>query len=295
MKRDLFFTHEGRMKMAFAAPIALIAFFASQYLAAAIFGALSAFALEQWGVTQKSLPYAPAWLQTAAASYPSIEALFSALFSFFAVSLCARFLRKRPIQLHFRHIPAGAGIGSCLSVAAFVLLYATDSVRTMACTPPGFWAEAFAFLGTAASVLATEALVGGFFFREADSAGLFGRASLRIALFALLNALTYVLSAYWTLPALLSTAAMSVACAALYDRRSFLSAAALRCFWSFIAHRVLGFSASGMFFETYPVSQDWLTGGDLGLESGWLCAILFSAAAVLILRFFRKSAENRRQ
>lgn len=282
MTKHRFSSPNGALRPAISVPLTLCAFFAAQWLGAWGFGQISSLLLSAWGVTDKSLPYAPAWLQTAIASYGALESAAGAIAACFAVLLCAKFLFRRPLRLHCRHILLGSGIGFALSAAAFAVCMLTGSTRCMAAGSVSIAAECITVIGTFFCALAPEALLGGVFFPL-----LRGNRWLRIAVFAALNLVMYVLGVYWTAPALLAAAALSAACAALYETKSFWAAAALRCFFSVFAHRLFGFSANGapsLFFETYPVSRDWLTGGDLGLESGWLCAALFLLAAVLIIR-----------
>lgn len=286
MKRDMFFDADGRLRMGLAAPAAIALYFAAQYIAAAGFGLISGALLKAWGVTAKSLPYAPHWLQTALAGIGSLESVVQGLAGLLAVWFCARFLRKRRLGLRAGHIGTGAGIGFALAAAAFVLLRTTDSVRCMAADRLYPLAELFAALGALGAALAPEALLGGFFAPEMR-----GRPWVRALTFMVLNALMYVLGAAWSVPAIACALAMSAACAVLYERLSFAAAAAMRGFFGVFAHRLFGFSAvgaPGMFFETYPVSRDWLTGGDAGLEAGWLCAALFAACAALAWKTMKK-------
>ncbi len=268
-----------------ASPLLVALFFAAQWLGAWLFGLGSQALLNLWGVTQKTLPYAPQWLQTLLSCYGSLEAIAQGLFGFAAAWLGAKYLRKKPIRLQFGHILSGAGIGFGLSAIAFVLLKCTGSVRTMGSGSVGILSEILTLLGAFFAVLGPEALLGGCFFDHLPK-----KNPLWLAVFALLNALLYILSAYWTPAAIIGALAMSAACALLYWKQSFLAAAALRCAWVFGAHRIFGFSANGapgIFFETYPVSRDWLTGGAMGLEGGWLYAILLCAACAIL--FFAKS------
>jgi len=288
MKKTLFLDAQGRLRMAFAAPFVLIAFFAAQVLGARGFALLSEALLGAWGVTGKTLPYAPAWLQTAITNYGSLEAIVQGLLGFLSVAFCAKFLRKRALCMRGRHILLGAGIGFGLSAAAFAVLFGTGSVRCMAAGGIYPLSELIAALGAIASAFAPEALLGGFFYPETHC-----RPWIAAALFTVLNALLYVLGAVWSLPSIACVLAMSAACAALYMRRSFAAAAALRSFFGIFAHRLFGFSATGapgLFFETFPVARDWLTGGDLGLESGWLCAALFGLCAAFVWIFLKNDA-----
>ena len=288
MSKNFFTGQSGALKNIFAVPAAVIAFFAAQFLGAWAFDSVAALLLELWGVTAKSLPYAPAWLRTCIASYSSLRMAFSGLTAASAVLLCARFLLKKRIFAPWRHIASGAGIGSCLSALAFLILYPTGCVRIMRASGIYPLAELISFAGAAAAAFSAEALLGGFL----CSASSIRRSWIKRIAFTALGTVFYGLSAPWSLPALMSVGAMSALCALLYEKRSFWAAASVRCFWAFCAHRVLGFSANGVpgiFFETYPVSRDWLTGGDLGLESGWLCVLLFAAAALFVHRFTKNN------
>lgn len=276
---DLLFRN-NRLRMGLAMPLAFALYFTAQLLGARGFGLLSAMILNAWGVTQKSLPYAPAWLSTLLSSYSALEAIASGLLGFFAIWLSTRIFRKRRLCPQCGHICLGACMGLTLSCLAFVLLYCVGGVRCMRSMHCSVLSEVLALLSAAAAALGPETLLGGLLYPEMHL-----RDGFSIALFTLLNALMYILSSYWTLPAILSVFAMSAACAVLYVCKSFWASAALRCFWIFGAHRIFGFSAAGvpgMFFETFPVSHDWLTGGDFELEAGWLCAILFTACALVI-------------
>lgn len=286
----------GRMTTAWFVPLSLLLFFFAQWLGAWALGRISLGLFSVWGVTEKSIVYAHVWLQTAVGCYGSLEAAAQGLLSLLALSLAMRFLRKESLPFRLRHIFCGAGIGFALSGIAFAVLRLSGSVRTMPAAAVSPLGEALTLLGAFFAVLGPEALVGGVLFQTAFSAAEKTAAeSTRMEivlslLFALLGSLFYLLSCAPTPGAITVCLCMSLACTALYLRRSYLSAAAMRCFWTFSAHRVFGFSASGdagMFLETYPVSRDWLTGGDLGLESGWLCALLFALAALAIWKFLR--------
>lgn len=274
----------GRLRMALAAPVMLVSFFCAQYAAAWGLSALFSRLLQLWGVTNKTLPYAPDFLRTIVSCYGSLEMLLQGLAGFGAAALCALFLRKTRFSFRPGHILPGFGIGFGLSAVCFVLLRATDSVRCMAAGETSALAEGLHAAGVFAYALATEALIGGSLYSRRL------RPTLAVPLYAALNCAMYVLSVPFTLPALLGALALSAACSVLYQKRSFWAAAALRGAFSLSAHRLFGFShtgAPGIFFETFPVSRDWLTGGDLGLESGWLCAVLFAACAALLWIFLK--------
>ena len=276
MKRNSCITLRG-----LAAPLTFAAFILIQALGVWAFDALAALLLEIWGVTAKTLLYAPAWLQTALASYFSLRSLVCGALGYGGVLLCARYLYKDRLHVQWRHIALGAGIGICLSALAFAILMPTGSVRTMKAHGVFPLAELFSFAGAAFSALSAESLLGGVLYR----ASRLRRPWLKRLVFVLLGALLYGLSASWSFLSILSVFAMSALCASLYEKRSFWASAAVRCFWAFGTHRIFGFSANGtpgIFFETYPVSRDWLTGGDFGLESGLLCAVLFAAAAFIV-------------
>lgn len=293
--KDLFVCG-GRLRTGWALILVLIACVFAQWLGAWGFSALTQKLFALWGVTEKSVSYAPQWLQTAIGCYGSLEAAAQGLCGLAAAWLGARFLLGQRLPGRIRHIFTGAGIGFALSALAFALLRLTDSVRTMPSGGMSPLAEVLSLLGALGSALAPEALLGGIVFAlAAPHANISLQKGLLFVAFALLNALLYALSCPWTPAALASLLCMSAACAMLYARQSWLGAVALRCFWSFSAHRIFGFSSTGltgMFFETYPVSRDWLTGGDYGLESGWLCALLFAAATWCIYRIFRNGGRN---
>jgi len=290
MKRNLLRDAQGRLKPALAAPIVLVLYFASRILAGHGFVLLSAGLFRFWGLTDKSLPYAPLWLQICAANLLSLQSAVQSLFGLLCVLLCAKFLRKSPLRIRIRHIYLGAGIGFGLSAAAFVLLFCTGSVRCMPAAGVFPLAEAIVCLDALASAFAAEALLGGFLAPQ-----LRVKPMARLVLMTAAGALLYVPTAYWTLPSIACVLAMAASCAVLYEKRSFAAAAALRGGFAVFAHRLLGFSAEGapgIFFETYPVSRDWLTGGDFGLESGWLCAALFAAGAIVLWKYLRKETER---
>lgn len=279
------------VKYAFFMPLTVGLYLLMQIFAPWAFDALSALLLETWGVTPKALPYAPLWLRTALASYASLRSLFAGAVSFSAMLLCMRFFAHIPCRVLWRHIALGAGIGICLSAAAFAILVPTGSARVMKSAGIYPLAEFISFAGASFAALSAESLLGGALWNAAKLKKIW----FKRALFVLLGALMYGLSAPWHLLSLLTVCAMSALCVFLYEKRSFWAAAAVRCFWAFGVHRVFGFSANGtpgIFFETYPVSRDWLTGGDLGLESGLLCAVLFAAAAFIVCKFLKIPASE---
>ena len=243
----------------------------------ALYGALTAY----WGVSAKTLPYAPGWMRALLNGWGALAAAAQGLVCLLAVALCARFLAKRPLRWRTGHIAPGACIGCLCAVAAFAALRLTDSVRTAPAAGTGPAFECAALCAAVGSALAPEAFAGHVLY---SLAGTRWNRWLRLALFTLLDAALYILQAPRVPLGAACALAMAAACAALYEKRSWMSAASLRAAWHFTAYRVCGFGAAGgMFCETYPVSRDWLTGGDLGPEAGVMALALFLGAAALVL------------
>ena len=73
------------VKYAFFMPLAVGLYLLIQIFAPWAFDSLSAQLMEIWGVTTKTLPYAPLWLRTALSSYASLRSLFAAAVGFSAM------------------------------------------------------------------------------------------------------------------------------------------------------------------------------------------------------------------
>ena len=255
----------------------------------ALYGALA----RSWGLSGRTYPYAPGWMRALIASWGSLAAAAQGLLCLGCAALAARFFAKRALQWRGGHFLTGAGIGCLCALAAFALLRLTDSVRSAPSGGTGLFFELSALAAALGSALAPEALIGGLLWPEAR--GRWNRW-ICLAAFVLLDAAMYAIGAPRAVWGWVCLIAQAAACAALYERSSWLAAAGLRAAWHFVAYRLCGFSATGAggaFLETFPVSRDWLTGGDLGLEGGVCAAALFFLATALIWLRGAKTTDGR--
>jgi len=121
--------------------------------------------------------------------------------------------------------------------------------------------------------------------------GLYGGMKKRLPVWAALcgmmavNLILVLISGMYHPIRLINGALSALVCALLADKIGIAATIGFRWGWSWFDQAVFGFAgAQAALYETYPVNLYWLCGGNNGLMSGILTAVVLGALTVWLMR-----------
>ncbi len=183
-----------------------------------------------------------------------------------------------------KQLGIGAAVGAVCVALLWCVLMMLGSVRLgWRITRPQVSINTLALLLTTLCAAAGEGL---FFYR-----GLYGGMKKRLPVWAALcgmmavNLILALTSGVYHPIRLMNGALSALVCALLADKIGIAATIGFRWGWSWLDQAVFGFAgAQAALYETYPVNLYWLCGGNNGLMSGVLTAVVLCALAAWLMR-----------
>ena len=183
-----------------------------------------------------------------------------------------------------KQLGIGAAVGAVCVALLWCVLMMLGSVRLgWRITRPQVSINTLALLLTTLCAAAGEGL---FFYR-----GLYGGMKKRLPVWAALcgmmavNLILALTSGVYHPIRLMNGALSALVCALLADKIGIAATIGFRWGWSWLDQAVFGFAgAQAALYETYPVNLYWLCGGNNGLMSGVLTAVVLGALAAWLMR-----------
>lgn len=283
--RRAFCTQQGEMRIGWKMLLGVAAYAAAFYGVLSALGAAFGALFDAWGLTTENLLRAPRWAQIVVAWHTDAAyGLAYGIGGAIALALARRlykdanFPRSSPKALWI-----GIAIGVGAAAASTALTLALDSMRMERplCEPVLSMGQIVALAALALGKWSGEVLTKRLLFDPV-------RARWnRLAAYAVTAVATVLLTSKWSLPGVVNGVLLGIVTCALYERGGLAMTFGLRMAFSAWCTLIFGWppaTAAQPIWNLYHVSDEWLTGGSLGILHGWLCAIELLAIACWLLR-----------
>ncbi len=237
---------------------------------------------DAWGLTTSNLSYAPTWAQLIVAWNSVVVYALAYILSCAAGMLLAKRWTK-PAPTVRSALPKGLAIGLGLAAILTIGALLIDSMRLeWPLSEPVFSVSMLSstgliFLGSLSDDTLTKRLILDPI-RERWNAGW---GILAVCLTSML------LSGSWSHPmGLVNAALMSLVSCTLYLRGGIWTSTLMRTGWTLWRTMLLADPATTYqsIYQMYSVSDEWLTGGDLGIDYGWGAAIGWIIILIILNR-----------
>lgn len=281
--RRIFTNQAGYLRAIWQFLLILICWHALSFAAAYLLSRFIYGLFESWGITGANISLAPGWVRFIAAYQAQLISSVPAIISAFAAVYAMRFYRddcRRPTSAKALYAAAGFPAGIAASIILMCIFLVCDSMRVTS-TSPDMTPDIVLMLPFSIIAAAAECCVAFGYVRTMASrhAGRIAGHIIAAAAFCLMNLLGFgtVLSA---VNSLLIALVLSV----VSERFGLAACIALRGGWLWAISSISGFpdSVHGM-YTMYPVSENALTGGFNGPESGLAVTIICLAICVFTL------------
>lgn len=234
-----------------------------------------------WSITTLNVQYAPGYARWFAANYGNVISVVSSV----GVAVFAYLAAPARDRLRFRPKLLGIGtiVGGSIVLVAALCMLALDSVRTPAASPDFTWSPVVLLPVYLAAAVAEE-----FFARGYVRPMIATRAHRPVAYLASAAVFLYITGGYALgVMGIINLLLFSVVLCALSERWSSWLTAGVRFGWGYAVTCLFAFpgaNGGNPIVPLYSVSEEWLTGGKMGLISGAYMTILLLAALIVLFR-----------